>query len=271
MEQNIEFSYRDILKAEFEAKLAKNAQYSLRAFARDLNMTPQMLSAVFNRKKDLSFDSAVEVAGRLGLDPNRTQDFLDAIILASCNTASAKKVIHQRIEDRNQAPGGFKPLTLEMFKAISDWYHLAILELVTTKDFKSDPRWIATRLGISVFEVKEAIARLITLELLEEQSGVLRRTEFNVSALSDIPAAALREHAKQIFNKGLVALDEQSQSERDVTSMTMAIDPTLLPEAKKMILQFRRKLCKFLESGSKTEVYVFSPALFRLTNKMGRK
>jgi uncharacterized protein (TIGR02147 family) len=271
VEKHTHFNYQDLIKTEFASRIAKNSHYSLRAFARDLGMTPQMLSAVVNKKKDLSVDSAVEIAGRLGLNPNETQDLLDAVILAGCKTLQAKQLIYKRITERNQAPSGFKPLTIEMFKTISNWYHLAILELTATKAFKANPRWIASRLGISVFEVKEAISRLIALELLEEKNGNLKRTEFNVSALSDVPAAALREHAKQIFAKGIRALDEQDQKERDITSITMAIDPSLLPEAKKMTMQFRRKLAKFLEGGNQTEVYTFSSALFRITNKTGEQ
>jgi uncharacterized protein (TIGR02147 family) len=112
---------------------------------------------------------------------------------------------------------------------------------------------------------REAITRLINLELLEELDGEFRRTELLISFLSDVPAAALGEHARQILGKALAALGEQSREERDFTSVTMSIDPTLIPEAKKMILQFRRKLCRFLESGKRTEVYAFTPSLFRLS------
>ncbi len=265
------FNYRDYLNAELQTRIAKNPRYSMRALARDLALSPQMISSVLGGKKDLSVDSAAEIASKLGFDPSKTQDFLDAVVLEGCKSDLAKAMIRQRIEGRNQVRGGFRPLSLEMFKAISDWYHLAILELLDCRGFKSDVRWVATRLGISVHEVKEALARLKTLELLEERDGKLLRTEFRVSALSDVPAAALREHARQIFAKGTAALQEQQQDERDVTSMTMAIDPRLLPEAKKMILQFRRKLCRFLESGDRTEVYVFLPALFRLTQKERKK
>jgi uncharacterized protein (TIGR02147 family) len=271
VEKNKEFTYQDLIKTEFEARLARNSHYSLRAFARDVGMTPQMMSAVLNKKKDLSVDSAVEIAGRLRFDPHQTQDFIDAVVMAGCKSSQAKDVIKKRIEERHLSSNGFKPLTVEMFKAISNWYHLAILELTDTKGFKSDSRWIASRLGISVFEVKEAITRLMALELLEEENGILKRTEFNISALSDVPASALREHAKQILSKGISALEEQDQRDRDITSMTMAVDPNLLPEAKKMIMQFRRKLNKFFESGVRTEVYVFSPSLFRLTHKQGEK
>ena len=77
------------------------------------------------------------------------------------------------------------------------------------------------------------LTKLDTLQSLITQYNKL--TEFDVSALSDIPAAALREHAKQIFQKGVKALEDQSQDERDITSMTMAIDPELLPEASRSL------------------------------------
>ncbi|HLE01705.1 MAG TPA: TIGR02147 family protein [Bdellovibrionota bacterium] len=260
-----QYSYRDLLKNEFQARITKNTRYSLRAFARDLSMTPQMISAVLNGKRDISLDSGADIVDRLGFDPNRAQDFLDAIVLEGCKTDRAKKMVLQRIEDRNQTQEGFRSLSTEMFKTISNWYHLALLELISCEGSKSDLRWIASRLGVSVHEIKEAVARLIKLELLEEVDGRLKRTEFHVSALSDIPAAALREHARQLLEKALVSLDQQGQHERDVTSMTMSIDPALLPEAKKMILQFRRRLCRFLESGKRSEVYAFVPVLFRLS------
>src|SRR4030067_1978016 len=104
MQPSIDFSYQDLIKTEFEARIAKNAHYSMRAFARDLGMTAQMIGAVLNRKKDLSIDSAAAIAGRLNFDPLKTQDLLDAVIMAGCRTAIAKKIIHQRIEERNRAP-----------------------------------------------------------------------------------------------------------------------------------------------------------------------
>ena len=267
MEKTADYEYRNVLKAEFQKRLSKNPQYSLRAYSRDLCVAPQMLSDVLNEKKDLSLDSAAEIIIKLGLNPLSTQNFLDSITLKSCKSDVAKKMILQRMDERNQSVSGAKSLNAELFKTISDWYHLAILELIKCDNFKYDHRWMAAHLGVTIYEVKEAISRLKALELIEEDDGKLKITEFHVSALSDIPAQAFREHARQILNKGVTSLEEQSQDERDISSMTMAIDPKLLPEAKKMILQFRRKLCKFLESGERKEVYVFSPALFRLTKK----
>jgi hypothetical protein len=93
----------------------------------------------------------------------------------------------------------------------------------------------------------------------------------NISASYDLPSSALRKLARQLLQKSIESLESQSQDERDITNMTMAIDPTLLPEAKKMITNFRRKLCTFLEQGKRTEVYAFAPSLFRLSKQTKKR
>ena len=57
---------------------------------------------------------------------------------------------------------------------------------------------------------------------------------------------------------------------RDFTSMTMAIDPEKLTEAKKKIREFRRGLSEFLEAGKKEEVYRLNIQLVPVT-KRGKK
>jgi uncharacterized protein (TIGR02147 family) len=183
-------------------------------------------------------------------------------------------VIEFRIRERSAvADASFKSLDIEAFKAISDWHHFAILALTDVQGFKSDAKWIAERLGTSSFEISQAIERLEKLELLEKdpKSGRLKRTSLNMSATYGSPNAALRKLAKQLLEKGVDALESQSMDERDITNITMAIDPSLLPEAKRMITDFRRKLCEFFNQGEKTEVYTFTPALYRLTKKKENK
>ncbi len=265
--------YRIYLRNELERRVSSNPRYSLRAFARDLKMSPQMLSFVLNKKKSISPEAGVDVANRLNLDPEESSHFLDLVMLTHSNSAQVKKLIEFRIQQRVAAQNSeFKTLDIEAFKAIADWHHYAILELSLTKGFKSDPKWIAARLGISPFEVTQAIDRLERLELLEkDKAGKIRKTEVNITASYSVPSAALRKLAKGLLEKAIDSLETQSIEERDVTNITMAIDPLLLPEAKKMIADFRRKLCAHLEQGNRTDVYTFAPSLFRITKPMKGK
>lgn len=93
----------------------------------------------------------------------------------------------------------------------------------------------------------------------------------NLTANYGAPNSALRKLARQLLQKAIDSLESQSMDERDVTHVTMAIDPSRLPEAKKMIAKFRRDLCAFLEQGRRTEVYAFSPALFRISKKQKKE
>ena len=80
-----------------------------------------------------------------------------------------------------------------------------------------------------------------------------------------IPSAAIRKRHKQILGKALESIDTHSVAERDFSSMTLTIDPALLPEAKKRITAFRRELCAFLESSKRKRVYEISIQLFPLS------
>lgn len=247
--------------------MAKNPAYSLRAFAKHLGLTPQMLSFVLNRKKNISVNSAAQIADRLNLAPEDANFFFDLVSLARTKTPSSKRMIESRLKTYLlEAPPNYRNLEATKFKVISDWHHYAILELTQTKGFRFDAEWIARRLGIRSFEAEQALTRLIELELLEERTpGQWIRSELNMTATYGAPNAALRKLAKQYLEKSVLALESQSMEERDITNVTMSIDPTRLPKAKKMIEDFRRKLCAFLEQGERTEVYVFSPALIKIT------
>lgn len=264
--------YRQYLKAVLEERMSANPLYSLRAFARDLKISPQMLSFVLNKKKGLSPETAAEIAERLELDPAEASYFVDLVTWLHSRSEQSRKIARYRIDERISASPKYRPLDVEAFKIISDWYHYAILELTFCPDFQSDPKWIAERLGISAHEASQALERLLALELLEkDKKGRLIKTELNISASYGTPSAALRKLARQLLQKSIDSLETQSIEERDITNITMAIDPALLPEAKEMISSFRKKLCAFLEQGKRTEVYTFAPSLFRITQEKRKR
>ena len=263
--------YRPYLRSELERRLSLNPRYSLRAFARDLRMAPQILSGVLNGKKGISVEAAARIAERLSLSPEESSYLLDLVTLVHARSAQAKKIAAYKLKERHSTTQ-YRSLEMEAFRAISDWYHYGIIELMNTADFQPDPQWIAARLGISTFEVEQAIERLVQLQLIERQTdGSLKRTEVNLSANYGVPSEAIRKFTKQILQKAQDSLESQSLDERDLTTMTMAIDPTLLPVAKKRIAEFRRELAALLEQDNRTEVYVFAPSLFKLSKSRSLK
>ena len=114
-------------------------------------------------------------------------------------------------------------------------------------------------------EAELALQRLLDLELLNRKNGklVVWEKQFT-TADKNITTSALRRHMRQILEKALYSLENDSIDRRNITAMTMAIDPARIPKAKEMIEDFTRKISKFLEGGKKSEVYEVNINLFPL-------
>lgn len=195
-------------------------------------------------------------------------------IFERLHMSPADKETLQRLERGKKALANqntkYLQLQMDHYHMISDWYYYAILSLAETQGFKDEPSLIARRLNIRNSEAKQALERLERLQLLQRNSkGQLVPTGLSFKTSSDISNATLRKSHVDNLELAKESLERDPVDLRDISSMTMAIDLSLLPQAKKLIQDFRRKLTQFLESEEKQEVYKLNIQLFPLSTKEG--
>ena len=245
------------LQSKFNEKCKQNPRYSLRAFAKLLEMDPSSVSQILSGKRKVSRVLTLKILDFLDAHPLERKNILSN----SLDSVSNKKTDNV---DKN-----YQQITLDAFAVISDWEHYAILDLTFVEGFSSSPAWIAKSLGITVTEVKSAIERLLRLELLERKNGQLVKTKnFLTNYEEGFTSAGLKKLQRQILQKALDAIEQTPQEEKDITSMTMAINPKKLPQAKQIIKQFRRDLCEFLEEGKRTRVYHLGIQLYPVSKNL---
>jgi uncharacterized protein (TIGR02147 family) len=90
-------AYRDILKEEFSQRRRRNPRYSLRAFARDLKLSPSMLCDVINGNHGLSRAGASKVAQALNLNPQESEFFCDLVDCTNARSAIKRETARLRI------------------------------------------------------------------------------------------------------------------------------------------------------------------------------
>lgn len=258
-------NYRDFLQREFESRSRRNPAYSLRAYARDLGVQPSKLSEGLRGLKGFSRATAQRIARGLELSSPEQEYFVTLVEQEHARGQAAKKSATEKLRSL-EAQRNYKNIYLDHFKAMADWYHLAILELTAVKDFTSDSQWIAARLGIHEREAENALQRLLELGMLvRDSTGALRQAEEDAATPGDIPSKAIREHHSQILAKADAALERVPVERREYSSTTMAIDPARISEAKEWLREFRRRFCRDLQSGGeKSSVYCLSIQLFPL-------
>ena len=261
------------LKRSLEERNAVNASYSLRAFARDLGLSPQLLSNVINGNKGLSLQMAQKISSRLGLSVREAELFCSSVQAKFSRSSSTRELAAAKLHHLKEQTGKTANLEIDLFKSISNWYHYGLISLLKiAKSKKNNTAWMSARMGIPEAEVKEALARLVRLELLSKGPSGWTVNQDTVIADQGIPNEAIRNFHRQILEKSIKALAFQNSDERYGSSSTFPIKAESLPKAKKMIQDFRLQLAKEVgDMDSGEEVYALSVQFFKLTETLTNK
>ena len=149
-------SFRAFLQAELARRCARNARYSLRAFANFLDMDHATLSQMLRGKRAISAASMRRLGARLGLSAGDIDRYV------AIEQSLAKTIAQQ---------GASRELAQDALSLLGQWYPAAILELMRLKEFRPDARWIARMLSIEIDEVQLALHQLTRLGFLRMTSA----------------------------------------------------------------------------------------------------
>lgn len=265
MLQKIPTHFSELLDAEFKIRRSRNKSYSLRAYARDLEMSPSMLSQLLAKKLGLSKKKSRAVATLLGFTPEKIR-FFETLVEASCaRSESRRKAAFARLWSFDTE---FLKLRKDYFQVIAEWYHFAIMEFVSTKGFQNDPEWIAMKLGIPRQKAKQAMERLLRLDILKNENGKLMPQYDYIVVPSGSPIDAGKRFHEQVMKKAVQALWTDSVEKRNFSSVIFKMRKSDLEKVDAKLKFFRRKLVKELESGEGHDsVHAFSMQFFRLDHE----
>jgi uncharacterized protein (TIGR02147 family) len=250
----------DWLNEEFKQLRSKNSAFSLRAFAKFLNMPASRLSEILSQKRLLTMTAAEKISKRLMWEPQLKNKFIECV----ANQISIKKNKITSVKPIGLTDD-YHQISSDLFNAICDWEHYALLSLAETNNFKLNVPWIARRLGIDPSQIRIAICRLERLGLIKIKKGKIHKTYINLTTPDGVYAADHKKGSQLLLQKALDSLNHVKRQHRDVSSITMAIDPRKISEAKERIKNFRRELAAFLETDNKEEVYSLCIQLFPLS------
>lgn len=238
-----------VLLKEFINAKAKNPSFSVRAFARRIGLQPSATNEILKGQRRVSRKLATKILNKLNLDPVSVADVLEEPSLK--RSKKAKQDVLR--------------LNADQFEAISNWVHYAILSLIRTKDFRSDPEWIASRLGVSQSQVTQALDRMCRLEMISVKNGKIQRLAKPLRTSEDTLDLSIQKSHLQDLELIRRAIQELATTERDVSSMTMPLSLEKLAEAKVLIREFQEQLASLVIGNSAEEVYRVSVSFFPLT------
>ncbi len=263
-------SVSSFLKGELDSRSDKVPGFSLRSFAKELGLSPAYLSQLIGKKKHLSAERRLEVARRLGLDARGIRYFYTLTLLEQANSPEIRTTLQKQLHDLQHS---YEDLSIdaEHFRAIADWYHVAILEMTYLDDFDGTPAALAERLGIDELTAVDALVRLEKLNLIERDAeGRCVKSNANHLFRATQRNTAFATFLRQMMDLAWQAMDHQPLADRLVMSQTFCINEDQLEEAKEVTRQYMQRMAGLFDTAKrKTRTYQLNVQFFNLTD--GRK
>jgi hypothetical protein len=119
--------YRGSLVQELKTRIEKNSSYSLRAFARDIDLSASYLSQLINGQKSLSPRKATSVLKKLKWPYEKERRFLSSVLYERSDAVEDETSPKITSADSQQ----YTNMNLDVFEVISRWHFGALLELIS--------------------------------------------------------------------------------------------------------------------------------------------
>ncbi len=212
---------REYLQFEFEVRKARRPAYSMRAFARDLHISPSSLNDFMKGRIGMSNARVQQIADALKWSPLRTQHFSDLISSKFENDKSVRAASMSRAKSRLRESAASH--SLDAFKLISEWYYLVILEMCNLQDHLQASQ-VSRNLKLSLATVNSAFRLLQKLGLLQEGPKGPKPVEESNFFDSDIPSESIRAGHAQMLNLAQAALETVSMNQRQSHSLVFSMN-----------------------------------------------
>lgn len=236
----------EILHQNFETLKKKNSRYSLRAFAKKLQISPTALSAILNKRNywTLSPQRGAELLGKLDIPRPRLNKLL--------------------VEMKETPVYSTKTLTKSEHEIFLDWTLFPILfSFDLPLPFRA-PQKIAAKLGVGISKVRSAIKYLHESGyLIEEKKGVFKRPYTFIKASDGPPSDVIKKGHAMNLELTLRALQAIPYDKRDFTSLTFVGTQAKVDLLRKEIRQFHERAAAIMNDGENNDqVYKLNIQLF---------
>jgi uncharacterized protein (TIGR02147 family) len=264
------------LQDELGRRKHRRPHYSMRAFARDLHISPAFLSEFLAGHHGLSRERTLWIAHKLQLSQAQGEHFWDLIEAKFGRTEEARKVA--RIRAMQRLKDGQSQLTAQHFQLIANWYNFALLEILTLPGSAHASSELAQILGVAEADIEEAIRRLVDLDLIEVQTQngkwVAKAKSEVTSTEKDGANRAVQIAHQQTLLMHADAIDRKPYSDRESLSVTLSIAQKEWPQLKQ---ELSEAVVKVLSKYSCNEIAKDQVANFTmqiitlLSNEEGQK
>ena len=242
--------YRSYLSDSLAFIQSKNSKYSATAFVRQAGFGENSrgyFNLIMSGKRNLSSSTILGFAKTLKLNEKETFHFENLVHYNQATTEKEKTLYFDRINKsmRGKTSRAFE-LLRSQYNYFSNWYLVAIRELISTDNFREDYDFISKRLKnkVNKKEIIEAINDLINLGLLaRDEKGVLIQSEEFINFTdTSMNYTVVNNLHSQMLDRAKESLNEDAYENRSASCVVLATDRENFLKIRDEIRAFREHM-----------------------------
>jgi uncharacterized protein (TIGR02147 family) len=258
--------YRDLLKDAFEQRKVERPLYGYRMLAEELGQDTSNVFRILQKDAHLPARCQSRAIEFLGLSGRSAEYFVLLIAYARERNIKARQEILEKAMALRDVES--RQLAAKEIAYFRDWWVVAIRSLLEVVDGRSQASLLGGRLRPQVgdAEIEKSLDLLLELGLVKKaSSGRLVLSEAHLNAGGLEMTQAVRGFQRQILSLASESLERFPKEQRDISTLTFAVNQTTFVEIREMLREFRQQLQKRVEDSPRPDrVMQLSIAFFPL-------
>lgn len=245
--------YREYLKDYYAIRKAERRYFSYKMFASAVGMDQSHLAKILMGHMHLPVEKIGAFCEYLHLEGTEALYFEALVHFGRANTVAEAGIWFEKLQ--NIRPPQYRILPAEQLEYFSHWYIPAVRALAGCLE-RDDAVRISALLDPSVplSAVEHSLTVLFRLGLVEKMpDGKLRLHEAHlgsgrrVGLVSEASAKLLRNYHREVLQIAMDALENVPPENRDVSSLTVAIDRSAFEDIRALARDFRKAVQKRID------------------------
>ena len=260
--------YRLYLRDYYEEQKAKNPSFSYRYFARKVGFNSSGLyKDIVDGRTGITRSLILRFATAMKLSPRQQEYFETMVYFNEAKTVEEKKLYFERLMKFYNSKA-FR-VDAGQYEYYSEWYYVAIRELLAIGSFKDDYSAIAQALNPTIRpeQAKKAVSVLLKIGLIKkDKNGYYKAVDKIVTTGPDIKSLAIANFQRSMMDMAKEAIDRHPLEHRDISSVTFSVSKETYNDIKTELIACRKRILGMVDrSESEDRVCQLNMQLFPLT------
>ena len=243
--------YRKFLSDFYELEKSLDPTFSYRVFAAAVGMDASLLLKILQGKRHISSKGIAPFIQFYRFKEGKAEYFREMVAYAKAKTDDEVRKHFEVLQ--KMRPSSCRELDEARYRYFQQWFYPMIRSALDVFDYRSAEQ--ATDLGESCIprltanQVENAIEALLQLRLAHRQKdGRIVPTDAHLKTQEHWLSASISEYQKSIAELAHRSIAETPKEERDISTLTMALDSSQIQKIRDILADARKSIVKVANS-----------------------